>query len=61
MVFLELQGINLQGNMQGINCDEYCMFLSEILKKFLSPSVAFFSKYFYLNSPWCFQMILISQ
>ena len=27
MVFLEVQEINLQGNMQGRKCDEYCRFL----------------------------------
>ena len=27
MVFLEIQEINLQGNMLGSKCDEYCIFL----------------------------------
>ena len=27
MVFLEVQDINLQSNMQGNKCDEYCIFL----------------------------------
>ena len=27
MVFLEVQEINLQSNMQGSKCDEYCIFL----------------------------------
>ena len=39
MVFLEVQEINLQGNMQGSKCDECCIFLEELfyfMKKFLS-------------------------
>ena len=27
MVFLEIQEINLQSNMQDSKCDEYCIFL----------------------------------
>ena len=27
LVFLEVQEINLQGNMRGSKCDEYCIFL----------------------------------
>ena len=27
MVFLEVQEMNLQSNMQGSKCDEYCIFL----------------------------------
>ena len=27
MVFLEVPEINLQGNMRGGKCDEYCIFL----------------------------------
>ena len=27
LVFLEVQEINLQDNMQGSKCDEYCIFL----------------------------------
>ena len=66
LVFLEVQEINLRGNMWGSKCDEYCIFLWEFFsfyEKVPSPldHVAFFSKYFYLNLPWCFQLILISQ
>ena len=61
MVFLEVQKINLQGNIRGSKCDEYCIFLWKLFrftKKLLSlffPEkvpfpVAFFTKYFYLNS-----------
>ena len=38
MVFLEIQEINLQGNMRGSKCDEYIIFLRELFhfpKKFL--------------------------
>ena len=27
LVFLEVQEINLRGNMRGSKCDEYCIFL----------------------------------
>ena len=45
MVFLEVQEINLQDNMRGSKCDEYCIFL---LYKVPFPfdSVAFFRNIF---------------
>ena len=63
---LEAQEINLRGNMWDSKCDEYWIFLWEFFsfyEKDPSPldHVAFFSKYFYLNLPWYFQLILISQ
>ena len=46
MVFLEVQAINLQGNMRGSKCHKYYIFLWKLFrfaKKFLSfDSVAFF-------------------
>ena len=47
-------------------CDKYCIFLWEFFsfnEKVPSPLhyVAFFSKYFNLYLPWCFQLILISR
>ena len=66
MVFLQIQELILQDNMQGSKCDEYCKFLWELVSfsfyekvpSSFDPVVFFFSKYFYLNSPWCFQLIL---
>ena len=60
MVFLEIQEINLQDNMKGSKYDEYCIFLWELFRyekvPFPFDPVTFFSKYVYLNSPWCFQL-----
>ena len=50
MVFLEVQEINLQDNMRGSKCDEYC------IKKVPFPfdPVAFFFKIFLLQLPVMF-------
>ena len=51
MVFLEVQEINLQDNMRGSKCDEYCIFLWEIFrftKKFLC---CFFFQNIFTSAP----------
>ena len=58
MIFLEKQEIDLQSNMQGSKCDEYCICLKELFRfsfyekvPFPFDPVAFLLKYFYPNSP----------
>ena len=39
MVFLQVQEINLQSNIQGSKCDEYCIFLYELFRFTSFPSL----------------------
>ena len=65
-VFVEAQEKNMRGNLQGSKCEMEIVFLSKLFSFYEnvpSPSrrCRFFSKYFYPNPRWCFQLIFISQ